>query len=118
MNDEWASAMLEVAKHYEDGARKYSENNWRKGMDPKIYFDSAMRHFMKWCKRMTDEPHNRAFIWNCMCGAWEAKQERYKIACNAAKTESANVNVADQAILDSWNTLQNSRGWDPKPIKG
>lgn len=116
LNDEWANAMLEVAKHYEDGARKYSENNWRKGIDPKVYFDSAMRHFMKWCRRMTDEPHNRAFIWNCMCGAWEAQQERYKIACNTAKTESAN--VAEQAIPDSMNVLQSSCGWDPKPIKG
>lgn len=116
LNDEWASAMLEVAKHYEDGAHKYSENNWRKGMDPKIYFDSAMRHFMKWCRRMTDEPHNRAFIWNCMCGAWEAQQERHKIACDAAKTE--NVNVADQAILDSWNAFQNSRRCDPRPTEG
>lgn len=116
LNDEWANAMLEVAKHYEDGARKYSENNWRKGIDPKVYFDSAMRHFMKWCRQMTDEPHNRAFIWNCMCGAWEAQQERYKIACNAAKTESAN--VAEQAIPDSMNVLQSSHGWDPKPIEG
>lgn len=116
LNDEWANAMLEVAKHYEDGARKYSENNWRKGIDPKIYFDSAMRHFMKWVNRWKDEPHDRAFIWNCMCGAWEAQQERHKIACNAAKTEG--INVADQAILDSWNTFQNSRGWDPKPTDG
>ena len=116
LNDEWANAMLEVAKHYEDGARKYSENNWRKGIDPKVYFDSAMRHFMKWCRRMTDEPHNRAFIWNCMCGAWEAQQERHKIACNAAKTESAN--VAEQAIPDSMNVLQTTHGWDPKPVEG
>ena len=116
LNDEWANAMLEVAKHYEDGARKYSENNWRKGIDPKIYFDSAMRHFMRWCRRMTDEPHNRAFIWNCMCGAWEAQQERHKIAYNTAKAESAN--VAEQAIPDSMNVLQSSRGWDPKPIEG
>ena len=103
-NDKWANAMLEVAKHYEDGARKYSENNWRKGIDPKVYFDSAMRHFMKWCRGMNDEPHDRAFIWNCMCGAWEAQQERYKIACNEAKTE--NVNVVKPVIPDSMNVYQ------------
>lgn len=114
LNDEWANAMLEVAKHYEDGARKYSENNWRKGIDPKVYFDSAMRHFMKWCRRMTDEPHNRAFIWNCMCGAWEAQQERHKIACEGVKGESAN--VAEQAIPDSMNVLQSSSWYDPRPI--
>lgn len=118
LNDKWANAMLEVAKHYEDGARKYSENNWRKGMDPKIYFDSAMRHFMKWCRRMTDEPHNRALIWNCMCGAWEAQQERYKIVCDeATSTANANANVAEQAIPDSMNVLQSFNPWDhQKPI--
>lgn len=115
-DDKWANAMLEVAKHYEDGARKYAENNWRKGIDPKVYFDSAMRHFMKWCRRMTDEPHDRAFIWNCMCGAWEAQQERHKIACDGAKGQTAN--VGEQAIPDSMNVLQSSCGWDPKPVEG
>lgn len=80
LNCEWSNAMLQVAKHYEDGARKYAENNWRKGMDCKIYFDSAMRHFMKWLYGMTDEPHDRAFIWNCMCGAWEAHQKYVELA--------------------------------------
>ena len=118
LNDEWALAMLEVAKHYEDGARKYSENNWRKGMDPKIYFDSAMRHFMKWCRQMNDEPHDRAFIWNCMCGAWEAQQERHKIASNET-TKTVNANAVKQPIPDSMNVLQSFNPWDhQKPIDG
>ncbi len=121
MNDEWANAMLEVAKHYEDGARKYAENNWRKGMDPKIYFDSAMRHFMKWCRRMKDEPHDRAFIWNCMCGAWEARQERQKIAYDEA-TKSVNVNIPnpsipDPAFSDSMSTCQSPATWTEKQVE-
>lgn len=76
----WSEAMREVSKHYEDGARKYSENNWRKGMDPKIYFDSAARHLLKWFDDWKDEPHDRAFVWNCLGGAYEARQEAHKIA--------------------------------------
>lgn len=79
VNIAFGYAMLEVAKHYEDGARKYSENNWRKGIDPKIYFDSASRHLMKCMAGWTDEPHDRAFLWNCLCGAWECDAEIYKI---------------------------------------
>lgn len=85
LNCEWSNAMLQVAKHYEDGAHKYAENNWRKGMKPNIYFDSAMRHFVKWLYGMTDEPHDRAFVWNCMCGAWEARQEYVELVREDAK---------------------------------
>ncbi len=113
MYDEWANAMLEVAKHYEDGARKYAENNWRKGMDPKIYFDSAMRHFMKWCRQMRDEPHDRAFIWNCMCGAWEARQERLAIGKNSSKGEYRNkVEVCSDTTPDSTNATQSEKPFE------
>lgn len=101
LNQKWSSAMLEVAKHYEDGARKYAENNWRKGMDPKIYFDSAMRHFMKWVYGMQDEPHDRAFIWNCMCGAWEAEQERKLIGKTLKRVQQC-------VMPDSMNVVQST----------
>lgn len=66
----WANAMVEVSKHFEDGANKYSENNWRKGIPVWCYFDSASRHLMKYFMLMDDEPHDRAVLWNLMCGAW------------------------------------------------
>ena len=69
----FAEAMLETAKHFEDGARKYEPNNWRRGMPIGVYFDSAMRHFMKLMAGWNDEPHDRAFLWNCICGAWQAQ---------------------------------------------
>lgn len=68
----WATAMMDVSKHFEDGARKYSDNNWRKGIPVWCYFDSASRHLMKVILDWNDEPHNRAVLWNLMCGAWTA----------------------------------------------
>lgn len=65
------TAFLEVAKHFEEGAKKYSEDNWKKGIPPKCYIDSAVRHFLKWVRGDDDEPHDRAFLWNLMCCIWE-----------------------------------------------
>ena len=62
---------LEVAKHFEEGAKKYGENNWQKGIPPKCYIDSAVRHYLKWRRGDKDEPHDRAFVWNIMCCIWE-----------------------------------------------
>lgn len=62
---------LEVAKHFEDGAKKYGENNWQKGMPVHCYIDSAVRHYLKWLRGDKDEPHDRAFVWNIMCCIWE-----------------------------------------------
>ena len=67
---------LEVAKHFEDGAKKYGENNWQKGLPPSCYIDSAMRHYLKYRRGDDDEPHNRAFVWNIMCCIWEVNHHK------------------------------------------
>ena len=41
---------LEVSKHFEDGAKKYGENNWQKGIPVHCYIDSAVRHYLKWLR--------------------------------------------------------------------
>lgn len=64
------AAMLDVSKHFEEGAEKYGENNWQKGIPVHCYIDSAVRHYLKYCKGDDDEPHQRAFIWNLLCAAW------------------------------------------------
>ncbi len=63
--------LLEVAKHFEEGAKKYGENNWQKGIPVHCYIDSAVRHYLKWLRGDKDEPHDRAFVWNLMCCIWE-----------------------------------------------
>lgn len=62
--------LLEVAKHFEEGAQKYGENNWQKGIPVQCYIDSAVRHYLKWLRGDGDEPHDRAFCWNIMCAWW------------------------------------------------
>lgn len=65
------TTFLEVAKHFEEGAKKYGENNWQKGLPAKCYIDSAVRHYLKWLRGDKDEPHDRAFVWNLLCCIWE-----------------------------------------------
>lgn len=65
--------LLEVAKHFEEGAKKYGDNNWRKGIPVNVYLDSAIRHYLKYLRCDNDEPHDRAFCWNILCAIWTAK---------------------------------------------
>lgn len=64
------TALLEVSKHYEEGAKKYEERNWEKGIPAHCYVDSAVRHLFKWYDKWDDEPHDRAFLWNMFCLLW------------------------------------------------
>lgn len=59
--------VLEVAKHFEEGAKKYGERNWEKGIPTHCYVDSAIRHYLKWRLGMDDENHWRATCWNLLC---------------------------------------------------
>lgn len=65
--------LLEVSKHFEEGAKKYGEHNWQKGIPVKCYIDSAVRHYLKWLRGDKDEPHDRAFCWNILCAIWTCK---------------------------------------------
>lgn len=62
--------LLEVSKHFEEGAKKYGENNWQKGIPTHCYIDSAVRHYLKYLRGDTDERHDRAFVWNIVCCIW------------------------------------------------
>ena len=66
---------LEVAKHFEEGAKKYGENNWQKGIPVKCYIDSAVRHYLKHIRGDNDERHDRAFCWNIICAIWTCKNK-------------------------------------------
>lgn len=65
-----SNTLLEVSKHFEEGAKKYGPYNWQKGIPIHSYIDSAVRHYLKYRAGWTDEPHDRAFVWNLMCCAW------------------------------------------------
>ena len=75
--------LLEVGKHFEEGAKKYGENNWQKGIPVYCYIDSAVRHYLKFKRGDNDEPHDRAFVWNLLCCIWEIdhseRKDEYRI---------------------------------------
>lgn len=62
-----AWAMEKIAKHFEEGALKYEDRNWEKGMPLSCFVDSALRHIAKALQGRTDEPHWVAAAWNLLC---------------------------------------------------
>ena len=61
----WA-ALMEVAKHCENGAKKYGEHNVDKGIPTHSFMDSAFRHLAKHIDGWTDEPHLISAAWNIL----------------------------------------------------
>lgn len=59
-------ALKRLARHYENGAKKYGDNNWKKGMPLRRYYDSAMRHLGNWMEGNRDEDHLAAVLFNVM----------------------------------------------------
>lgn len=62
--------LLEVSVHYKNGALKYGERNWEKGIPLHSFIDSAIRHFIKDIGGWTDENHSRSFVWNVFGALW------------------------------------------------
>ena len=59
-------AIWEVAKHCENGAKKYGEHNVDKGIPIHSLIDSAIRHLVKFWLGWDDEPHLTAACWNLL----------------------------------------------------
>lgn len=59
--------LKKLAKHYTDGALKYSPRNWEKAEGKEAldrFKESAYRHFMQWLDNETDEDHAMALVFN------------------------------------------------------
>ena len=59
-------ALARLAKHYENGSRKYGDRNWEKGQPICRYLDSAIRHLYKHLEGDRSEDHLAAGAWNIM----------------------------------------------------
>ena len=57
-------AVDRLARHLENGAKKYGDRNWEKGQPIMRYIDSALRHTFKWLEGNRDEDHLSAAMWN------------------------------------------------------
>lgn len=69
------TSLLELGVHYEEGAKKYGDNNWQLGLPASRYISSAIRHYMEFRRGDPDEPHKRSFIWNLTCIIWTCKHK-------------------------------------------
>lgn len=56
--------MRRLARHYENGAKKYKLRNWEKGQPLSQYLDSCFRHLVKVIDGLNDEDHAAAVAWN------------------------------------------------------
>lgn len=64
------SALRRLAKRFEDGAKKYSKNNWMKGIALSHYQDSLLRHTLAWAEGDQSEDHVGAILWNAAAMDW------------------------------------------------
>lgn len=73
------TAILELAKHCEAGAKKYGERNVDKGIPQHSFIDSGLRHLFKYLRGDRDENHLVAALWNI---AWAVEQDVTKLELN------------------------------------
>lgn len=65
-----------LAQHYENGAVKYGDNNWKLGQPLSGFLDSGLRHGFNLLDLMVDEDHAAAAIWNFAAFMWTAEEIR------------------------------------------
>jgi len=59
-------AVIDVSKHFENGAVVHGDRNWEKGIPLSEILNSLERHLQQEKMGMTDEPHARALAWNAL----------------------------------------------------
>lgn len=58
--------LFRLAAWVEQGAKKYEDRNWEKGIPISRCFNSAMRHLVKYLAGWDDEDHLAAVVCNVM----------------------------------------------------
>lgn len=56
--------LTRLAWHFTNGAKKYGENNWTKGMPYSRFYESTYRHLVAWANGDESEDHLAAVAWN------------------------------------------------------
>jgi hypothetical protein len=65
-----------LAQHYENGARKYADRNWEKGMKLSRFMDSTERHLNSFKEGERAEDHLAAILWNIAGYIWTEREIR------------------------------------------
>lgn len=58
--------MERIGNHMRKGAQKYCAWNWAKGIPSSRFYESLMRHLMKYAQGLRDEDHLSAAVFNLM----------------------------------------------------
>ncbi len=69
-------SLFRLARHYENGAKKYGDRNWEKGQHTSRFLDSAMRHLVLYGMGSREEDHLAAAAWNAFGLMWTVEQIR------------------------------------------
>ncbi len=59
-------SLRRLARHFENGAKKYGDRNWELGQPLTRYLDSAIRHIYCYLEGKKDEDHAIAGAWNLL----------------------------------------------------
>jgi Domain of unknown function (DUF5664) len=65
---------MRLAQHYENGAVKYADRNWEKGLQLGRFLDSAERHMNQFKAGDRSEDHLAAILWNIYGYVWTEKE--------------------------------------------
>ncbi|XUX01200.1 MAG: dATP/dGTP diphosphohydrolase domain-containing protein [Dehalogenimonas sp.] len=60
-------AIQRLAVHFANGAAKYADRNWEKGIPLSRFMDSGLRHALQYLGGARDEDHMAAAAWNFLC---------------------------------------------------
>lgn len=83
-------AMEALAKWYEEGAKKYGDRNWEKGISIDDCINRMIRHALKASNGWKDEDHLAAVMWNAAAAITMMQR--------MTKSES-NMNVSDEVTV-------------------
>lgn len=62
-------SLKRLARHFENGAKKYGDRNWELGQPLTRYIDSTIRHIFCYLEGKRDEDHIIAGAWNLLAMA-------------------------------------------------
>lgn len=69
-------AIKRLAIHYENGAAKYADRNWEKGIPLHRYVNSAFSHLGAFMDGDRTEDHLAAILWNVAGYIWTEREMR------------------------------------------
>lgn len=93
-------AILDVAKHFENGASIYGTRNWEKGLPLSEILNSLERHLQQEKMGLIDEPHARALAWNAIVYL------ATKLRIEAGLLSSELADMPNYEIQDDYNAVE------------